>query len=260
MSKVEILGLKPKKAKEKHLTEHLRRIKKNARARATESDLFHWLNTHKNPEYETGLKSLPFESCLIHNKGNKKTAENGELLVQTKPKYITELLREKYDKVQDNWSGMEVLETNSFKSANWRKIKALNRFCDKYQPLYQEKKVTLYFLTFTRMNKARVTFKTMSRIVSKYFERIGFPIRAFVWTLEVSENLHAHYHLCVCVDRMELKGGKIPKQMKFNKIWGQRTEIDFVKKNVKFYLSKYFAKNNSRIEGYRSYGISKKLK
>lgn len=261
MSKVEVLGIKPKKAKEKALTTHCKAIKKKALARAQEKDLFHWLGTRKNPDYEMGLKGLSFESCLLNNKGNKKEGKNGTFSVQTKPKYLTQLLREKYDKNQDDWSGgMEVIETNSFKQANNRKIKALNRFCDKYQPLYQKKEVTLFFLTFTQMNKARLTWKTMSRIVVKYFERIGFPVRAFVWTLEVSENLHAHYHLCVAVNRMDLKGGKIPKEMKFNRIWGKRTEIDFVKKNVKFYLSKYFAKNNNRIEGYRSYGISKKLK
>jgi hypothetical protein len=259
MSKVEVLGIKPKRHKEKIITSHCKFIQKKARAKATEKDLFHWLNTEKNPEYEEGLKSLPFEPCLLHNKGNKKTAENSEILVQTKPKYLTRLIREKYNKNTGNWDGgMEVMETNSFKQANNRKIKALNKFCNKYQPLYKNKEVSLFIITLTQMNKARLSIKTMMRIITEYFKRLGYPVRAFIWTLEVSENLHAHYHICIAVDRMNLK--KIPKQMKFNNIWGQRTEIDFIKKNVKHYLAKYFAKNNSRLEGYRSYGISKNLK
>lgn len=258
MSKLDVLPVKPKRQKENIITKHCKAIQKKAKAFAQEKDLFHWFGTHKNNDYENGLKSLHFESCLIHNKGNKKTAENSQILVQTKPKYITLLMREKYVKELGTWDGMELLETNSFKQANYRKIKALNKFCNKYQPLYEERKVTLYFLTFTRMNKARLTIKTMMKIVTEYFKRLGYPVRAFIWTLEVSENLHAHYHVCIAVDRMNLK--KIPKQMKFNKIWGQRTEIDFVKKNVKFYLSKYFAKNNNRLEGYRSYGMSKNFK
>ncbi|NBX28766.1 MAG: hypothetical protein EBR55_11105, partial [Chitinophagia bacterium] len=48
--------------------------------------------------------------------------------------------------------------------------------------------------------------------------------------------------------RAKLRGGKIPKLLKFDKIWGQRTEIDFVKKNVVGYMSKYFAKSNLRHE------------
>jgi hypothetical protein len=289
MSKVEILGKKPKihtenKSYTSNLLEQIQRqpkgqmdrgnsrtkpkdpfkqhnknIQKKASALAKEKDLFHWLNTQKNPEYEEGLKRLSFEPCLIHNKGNKKNAENGEILVQTKPKYLTQLLREKYNKKTGNWDdGMEILETNSFKQANHRKIKALNKFCNKYQPLYQKKEVSLFILTFTRMNKARLSIKTMMKIVTEYFKRLGYPVRAFIWTLEVSANLHAHYHVGIAVDRMNLK--KIPKQMKFNGIWGQRTEIDFIKKNVKHYLAKYFAKHNSRLEGYRSYGMSKNLK
>jgi hypothetical protein len=269
MANLVVLAEKPKQKvekakpsrKERHITSYCRGIKKLARAKVNQSDLYHWLKTTKNPEYDNGLKSLPFESCLIHNFGNKFASENSPnsclVSVQTKPKYITQLAREKFNPKTDNWEGYSIIETNSFKQANHRKIKALNRFCEKYQPLYKDKKVTLYFLTFTRMNKARLTFKTMMRIVTQYFKRIDFPVKDYIWTLEVSENLHAHYHLCLAVDRMQLKNGNIPKQLKFNKIWGQRTEIDFVKKNVRNYLSKYFAKNNYRLQGYYSYGISK---
>jgi hypothetical protein len=220
---------------------------------------YEYAHTYPNPTYENGLKSIPFESCLIHNKSDR-------ILIETNPKWNTDLLKYEYDNECKDFVVKELYTTNNFKSANHRKIKALNRFCDKYQPLYENKKVTLFFLTFTNAQKCR-PFKEMVNIISHYFKRAGYPILDYVWTCEISKNLHFHYHLCVATDRMELKGKTIPKLLKFNKLWGQRTEIDFVKKNVKFYLSKYFAKNNSRakminadngkLTNVRSYGISK---
>jgi hypothetical protein len=246
-----------KKITEPILTPILKQSKKEARARITGS-FYTWVKTEKNPEYEEGLKTLPFESCLIHNKWDKNNEGKKPIRIQTKPKYLIHLqkhtLTPEYDFEVSNYY------TNNFKSANYRKIKALDKFCNFYQPLYEKKEVTLFFLTFTNAQKCR-PFKEMINVVRKYFKRANMEIRGFVWTNEISGNLHWHYHLCVAVNRVNLRGGKIPKLLKFDKIWGQRTEIDFVKKNVTGYMKKYFAKSNLRHEsGYRSYGISNKLK
>jgi hypothetical protein len=246
-----------KKVTEPILTPLLRQKKKEVKAQIT-GQFFTWVKTEKNPEYEEGLKTLPFESCLIHNKWDKKNEQIKPLRVQTKPKYLIQLQRHKLTPECD----FEVSDyfTDNFKAANNRKIKAMKKFGEFYQPLYEKKKVTLWFLTFTRADKCR-PFKEMINIVRKYYKRIGLEIRGFVWTNEISENLHWHYHLCVATDRINLRGGKIPKLLKFDKIWGQRTEIDFVKKNVVGYMSKYFAKSNLRHEtGFRSYGVSQKFK
>jgi hypothetical protein len=59
---------------------------------------------------------------------------------------------------------------------------------------------------------------------------------------------------------VDFRKSGIPEELKFEDLWGQRTEIDFVKKNIRHYMAKYFAKHNSRAIGRRSYGISRKLK
>ena len=83
-----------KKVTEPILTPLLRQKKKEVKALVT-GQFFTWCTTTKNPEYEEGLKTLPFESCLIHNKCNKKNGEIKPLRIQTKPKYFTHLQRHK---------------------------------------------------------------------------------------------------------------------------------------------------------------------
>jgi hypothetical protein len=87
-------------------------------------------------------------------------------------------------------------------------------------------------------------------------KREGLNLRGFIWTAEISDNLHFHYHLCIAIDRVNWK--TIPERLKFEKAWGQRTEIDFVKKNVRHYMAKYFAKCDARVLYKRSYGKSNK--
>lgn len=216
-------------------------------------------NTFLNPEYESGRKTLPFESCLIHDKSDFFRYKNGEnLIVKTLPKWLTNLQVWKRDTEtgEDNLVGL--LTTDEFKASNYRKIKALDKFCGYYQPQYQDKTVTMLFLTFTRANHAKKDWKKMVDHITQTFKRIGIPVRGFIWTSEVSleYGIHWHYHLCIAIDRVKWK--KIPKQLKFESVWGQRTEIDFVKKNIKHYMAKYFAKHSARVEGLRSYGKSSK--
>lgn len=253
---------KPKTAKngrkEVHLTESVKHYKKMLKA-SVKGYFYSYCSTRKNTDYEGGLKTIPFESCLIHNKSDR-------ILIETKPKWITTLAKNTWNEEYQEYGLTEVLETNNFKGANYRKIKALDRFCGKYQPLYEKKEVTLFFMTFTNANKCR-PWREMMGIISHYFKRTGFPVLGYVWTSEISEKNHFHYHLCVATNRMNLKNQKIPTLLKFDKLWGQRTEIDFVKKNVRHYMAKYFAKHNSRakmfdaktnkISNVRSYGISK---
>ena len=79
-----------KKITEPILTPLLRQKKKEVKAQVT-GQFFTWVKTEKNPEYEEGLKTLPFESCLIHNKCDK-------ILVETCPKWYTDLLKFQHDK------------------------------------------------------------------------------------------------------------------------------------------------------------------
>lgn len=244
--------------KEVQLTESIRHHKKMLQA-SVYGFFYSYCSTRENPDYEQGLQVIPFESCLIHNKSDR-------ILIETKPKWLTTLAKNTWSDEFQDWGVTEVLETNNFKSANYRKIKALDKFCSKYQPMYTKREVTLFFMTFTNAPKCR-PWKEMMGIISHYFKRTGFPILDYIWTAEISEGLHFHYHLCIATSRMNLKNKKIPELLKFDKLWGQRTEIDFVKKNVRHYMAKYFAKNNARAKMFdaetgkmtavRSYGITK---
>jgi plasmid rolling circle replication initiator protein Rep len=95
------------------------------------------------------------------------------------------------------------------------------------------------------------------------YEKINRPIRGYVWALELKENegmqsgYHIHYHLVVAVDRFNIQ--RIPNELKFEDLWGQRTGIEFIKKSVRSYLSKYLYKSDAKILGRRSYAISRKL-
>jgi len=250
------IPIKVKKVKETHLKGQIDAIKQQIRVNALEigKPLYQHLNTRKNPFYEEGLKTLPFDSCLIHDKSYKNREG---FVVQTNPKWLTDLGVWKKD--ENGFLDLkEIYPTNNQKSSNFRKIKALDGFCDYYQPLYKKRKVTLLFLTFTRANYASKSFVSMVKIVKNYFERNGTPVLDYIWTSEVSENNHWHYHLAIAINRVTWK--TIPKNFLFEKLWGQRTEIDFVKKNIKHYMAKYFAKSNYRIEGMMSYGGTKNYK
>ncbi len=186
-----------------------------------------------------------------------------ELTVKTTHKWNTVMVYQEMDtETAELHSKLHRYTTNEIKSSNHKKIKALDKFCNHFQPLYKAKKVSLFFVTFSRANHANDKFSSVLNHVKKRFARYGYPVRGFVWTSEISyetnPNGHWHYHLCIATDRMILM--KIPKALKFNSIWGQRTGIEFVKKNAKHYMAKYFAKHNARISGMRSFGVSAKMK
>jgi len=240
-------------------------------SRSKEIRKYGYLNRRKNPDYEQGIIRRSFESCLNTTKGSKKTEqkhkESREYHIKTRPKWFTDLLEYSVDPDTGEMIPKGVYTSDDFKVSNGKKIKALDRFCSKYQPLYKQRKVTLFFLTFTRADFANLEWKIMIKIIVQYFKRAGLNLRGHIWTSEIGtktydktknpKDLHWHYHVCICIDRK--KFDRIPKLIKFDNIWGQRTEIDFVKKNVRHYLAKYFAKNNARVIGARSYGISRKL-
>lgn len=215
--------------------------------------------THKrttlNPEYLKNVicKPVPFESCLIHNKSD------GKVRIETSPKWYTKL---NYNEI-DTETG-EVLnklyDTDSHKANNNRKIKRLNQFCDHYEPLYRSKKVSLLFYTLTAADKAKIGIIGLIDILKQRAKRQGIPL-SFFWTMEVGfsndKTGHIHYHLAVAIPRLNIKGKALPDWLKLDNVWGQRTEVEFVRKNVRGYMAKYFSKNSARVVGSRMYGMSK---
>jgi hypothetical protein len=266
------------KIKENRIRVLCKQVKKTCLVRK-EGKVYEHYKTEKNPDYEKGLKSVPlFESCLIYDKGNSLGSSKShplsqklgsEIKIRTTPKWLTEM--GVFETDQEGYPVQtDTYFTDDLKGSNNRKIKTLHKFCDKYQPLYAQKKVTLFFLTFTAANKARHSWSSMLKIVRKYMERAGAPVLGWVWISEIGQktytitkdpkDLHWHYHLAFACPRLDLKGKRLHKLLKFENIWGCRTEINFVKKNIRGYMMKYFAKNNMKVEGVRSFGISRKLR
>jgi hypothetical protein len=105
--------------------------------------------------------------------------------------------------------------------------------------------------------------RTMVECAKSRYESLGWPIRGFLWALELkaNENLdggyHIHYHLVVAVDRVRIT--EIPSALKFEDLWGQRTGVEFITKSIRSYLSKYLYKSDAKLLGKRSYSISRKL-
>lgn len=215
------------------------------------TELFYFKRTTRNSGYEQGLRKLPLRPCLIRN--NATCA-----IVKTYPKWNTVLgiLSVDQDTGELLDTGREYL-TNDFKQSNGRKIRVLDAFCSIYQPMYQRKAVSLLFHTFTQANQARMSFRRMLHLVRKRYVALGYQVLGFVWTAEVSEKLHWHYHLCLAILRMVVK--RIPSALKFQGLWGRRTGVEFVKKNVRHYMAKYFAKNDNRVIGSRSFGKSRQF-
>ena len=235
----------------------------------TSKELWHFKSRKLNPEFQAGVRTLPLRPCLKHHNAecleitskNGVFSENGQILreikVKTRPKWFTELGYYNIDNDSGELLSKGEYQTNEFKASNKRKILALDEFCSHYQPLYSVRQVSLLFHTFTQANEANLSFRRMLDNVKLHYSEIGRPLRAHLWTGEVSTDvdLHWHYHLCVAIDRITVH--KIPEELKFEDLWGRRTGVEFVKKNVRHYMAKYFAKHNSRVMGVRSFGKSR---
>jgi hypothetical protein len=115
--------------------------------------LYNFLNRIRNPQFLKGVKSISdrrkfmigsdsFESCLIHD--NSENLKQPELYIKTIPKWITLLNKTLIDPVTGELTPAEKYETNELKQSNYRKLKALNKFCKKYDPLYKKKKFLRY--------------------------------------------------------------------------------------------------------------------
>ena len=220
---------------------------------------FHFKKCEKNPDYVKGLKYLPsFDACL---KGSNDTQNHPQLItVKTAPKWLTTLEYSNVQKDTGEIVGTGQYQTDEFKKSNGKKINALDLFCGRYDLLYRQRKTSLMFHTFTRPNRARMSFRRMLHLTRKRYKSLGYEVRGYLWTAEVSTNLHWHYHLIIALDRrLNIKGKSLPEQLMLEDLWGQRTQTEFVKKNVRHYLAKYFAKHDARVIGTRSYGRSRKF-
>ena len=173
---ISVSNSQPKiKGKEKHITQ-LVKEKKKAALLKKQGTVYEFVSTHKNPDYEKGLKPIPFESCLIHNKGSRIRA------VRTQPKYLTKLAEFKYS--EDGFPVLiNTLDTNDLKASNNRKIKAVDKWCKHWQPLYKQKKVSLFFITLTRLNYAKLSIGVLLRVLKTNLKRNDIKLLDYLWIL-----------------------------------------------------------------------------
>lgn len=217
----------------------------------TVSKGFWYLNRLPNPEYESGLKVVPLRSCLLHHNG----AANSVWLVKTRPKWFTDLLQTNFDRNTGEILAQSVYRTDCLTAGNNRKIKAVNRFCERFRELYKRRQVSLFFYTFTIANQAKLTIRDCFKAFQKRLKRRSIKLHGYVWILEISDNLHVHYHALVATDRINCKGNKLPDYLKLNDVWGANCQVQFIRKSVRYYLANYFTKNKNRIVGKRQFGL-----
>jgi len=221
---------------------------------------YRFLHSSKNPSWSLD-KLIPLRSCLIRNNDGKVIF--GDLITPV-PKSLAVLSVTRKDLETGEIYQFEHY-SDDFKASANRRNKAVKQFSDYYEPLYKRKEVSVLFFTFTRWDCSK---KTMRRMVDAVKERLGalkWSVRGWLWVLELKKNdkmefgYHIHYHLVVAIDRVSVK--KIPPGLKLEKLWGQRTDVQFVRKTVKGYLNKELNKTNSaKLLGKRSYSRSREFK
>lgn len=201
-----------------------------------------YLRRYPNENYLKGIKALPFRTCLKHHNSDRFSS----LKVKTEPKWFTDLLVSEIDTESGEITDLSIYTTNEFKQSNSRKIKTISAFCDYFQPLYEKRKVSMLFYTLTTAEYGQPIADVMNAL-KKRCKRNGKPIIGYVWISEVSPDLHWHYHIAIAIDRINVKGQNLPAYLKLDNLWHSITNVQFVRKNIKHYMSKYFVKNNYKM-------------
>jgi hypothetical protein len=250
----------------------------------------HHLFTVKNASFEASLKYL-----FINNNVYLKKALNKRFLYEVNgieavltvnvSKWLTwykcHYVEEKSGEI------IEIIkESESLKKARARAINCLNTFDEFYGEAYRQRLVTCLFITLTNVPNARHSIRSFMMQYKKALVRSGVKLLGYVWVSEVSykgniDGGHWHYHLVISVERLNVRGGKLPEVLKQEYLgtplgtglWGQKTECTFVysaaikyghgkgkqASAVNLYLNKYMGKESGAVLGVRRFGASKNI-
>lgn len=250
----------------------------------------HHLFTVKNGEYEASLKYL-----FINDNWYLKNTLNRRFLYEVGGKNAVITFNESkwltwYKCVYADTNSGEIIEiikeSESLKKARARAITCLNTFDEFYAEAYRQRLVSCLFITLTNVPGARHSITSFMKQYKKALLRSGVKLLGYVWVSEVSfkgkiPGGHWHYHLLISVERLHVRGGKLPEVLTQNYIgtplgtglWGQKTECTFVYsaaiKNgyckgenasaVNLYLNKYMGKESGAVLGVRRFGASKNI-
>lgn len=250
----------------------------------------HHLFTVKNGEYEASLKYL-----FINDNWYLKNTLNRRFLYEVGGKNAVITFNESkwltwYKCVYADTNSGEIIEiikeSESLKKARARAITCLNTFDEFYAEAYRQRLVSCLFITLTNVPGARHSITSFMKQYKKALVRSGVKLLGYVWVSEVSfkgkiPGGHWHYHLLISVERLHVRGAKLPEVLTQNYIgtplgtglWGQKSECTFVYsaaiKNgyrkgentsaVNLYLNKYMGKESGAVLGVRRFGASKNI-
>ena len=250
----------------------------------------HHLFTVKNGEYEASLKYL-----FINNNVHLKNALNKRFLYEVGGKNAVITFNESkwltwYKCVYADINSGEIIEiikeSESLKKARARAIICLNTFDEFYAEAYRQRLVSCLFITLTNVPGAKHSIRSFMKQYKKALLRSGVKLLGYIWVSEVSfkgkiPGGHWHYHLVISVERLHVRGGKLPEVLTQKYIgtplgtglWGQKTECTFVysaaikygygkgeqANAVNLYLNKYMGKHSGAVLGVRRFGASKNI-
>lgn len=249
---------------------------------------YQYISRARNPNYESSLVPIPFrvkcslsKYCLqsgdtlhivelpsgLSHKHNNVTAGSPAndrtdaymmrpMLMATEPRYVTKLLKTTFDRNTGEMTANEVVETNDTYARLNRRKRALNAFLDIFEPMYKRRQVTMLFFTFTIANESATTIRKVLDQFKKRCKRNGYPCLGYFWVMEITEDMHVHYHALVAINRINIRGQKIPDWWKLDDLWGALCQVRFVEYCLRGYLAKYISKGHEKIEGKRMYGQS----
>ncbi len=250
----------------------------------------HHLFTVKNTNFDASIKYLYInDNAYLKNTLNRRFLHevNGTKAVLTVnvSKWLTWY---KCHYVEEN-SGeiIEIIkESESLKQARARAIICLKTFDEFYAEAYRQRLVSCLFITLTNVPGAKHSIRSFMMQYKKALARSGVKLLGYVWVSEVSfkgniQGGHWHYHLIISVERLHVRGAKLPEVLTQNYIgtplgtglWGQKSECTFVysavikyghgkgeqANAVNLYLSKYMGKEAGAVLGVRRFGASKNI-
>ena len=148
----------------------------------------------------------------------------------------------RYEKTFYNRITGEKFNTNDVKISRFKR----NQILDGFYKMYDEDKYTWIEIGFD--------FKTTTRIgdillkVKRNLNKINLNPLSYVWLVDKGETYgNMHFHLLIAVDRIDIKGQKLPKELiltfKHRKVHSsfvgsKKKMINYLKKKSIFYIGK----------------------
>lgn len=148
----------------------------------------------------------------------------------------------RYEKTFYNRITGEKFDTNDVKISRYKRNKMLDEFYDRYNTSkYSWIEIGFDFKTTTRIRDIILKVK-------RNLNKINLKPLAYVWLVDKGETYgNMHFHLIVVIDRIEIKGQKLPQELKLtfkqrkihsSFVGNKKKMINYLKKKPVFYIGK----------------------